>query len=71
MSPRLGEPSEPEVAAADPLALDPLGPIVSRPRRDVVLRPDPLALEPLGPIGRFRYRTRPTAFTPNQERGTT
>jgi hypothetical protein len=39
---------------ADPLALEPLSPAVSRPMADSYSTADPLALDPLGPIRRFR-----------------
>ena len=44
--------SRDRVIAADPLALDPLGPIALRPARfAATLAPaDPLALEPLAPV---------------------
>jgi hypothetical protein len=38
---------------ADPLALDPLSPVVGRPTRYTQSPADPLALDPLGPIPRF------------------
>jgi hypothetical protein len=40
--------------ADDPLALDPLSPVVSRSIQDAPSPADPLALDPLGPIRRLR-----------------
>jgi hypothetical protein len=68
MSSTIGRRSDPDVALDDaatrpgeearspddPLALDPLSPVLGRPRRKASSPEDPLALDPLGPIRRFR-----------------
>jgi hypothetical protein len=47
--------------AADPLALDPLGPIPIRPSEDAHSTTDPLALDPLSPV--------PAGARPNDTHG--
>jgi hypothetical protein len=47
-------PVEEGPSPADPLALDPLGPVASRPIPDASSPADQLGVDPLGPIRRFR-----------------